>query len=494
MSTIQPHTRWVSRGLMAVVSVSVCMLLFATGTRAAAPNASPLANSSATSQLATARTAAVRTLASRTRALRTCQRIHPGHCAADRRAIKRAARRAATLGRSARFGRGSSGRGSTSRRSAARRSATGTSAAPTTTVAGATSSSTSVAANAGAASPGAANFGAGSNSSESVLPPSATGSPTPILEAPAPSTSHFEPGINSGWNQTWDVPGAAQLGAKLVRLDMNIEQTPQELESIIGAYAARGIRVMPLADFHGTLPTPAEAQNLATWAATFGPGGTYWASHTGGQFAVHSIEFGNETSYSYQYSNDTDAGYASRAQTYALRFAEAATAIRSANPGVGLLAQGDAGNAGSLWVENMFKAVPNLGQLVAGWTIHPYGPGWRPRLEELIEETAAQGAPSTIPIDITEWGLATDNGRCLTENYGWSPCMTYDEAGETLTRTVTEMQAMLGGRLGMFLLYQIRDQQLTSASNEREAYFGALQHELQPKGAFTSAVEEMLAS
>jgi hypothetical protein len=121
-------------------------------------------------------------------------------------------------------------------------------------------------------------------------------------------------------------------------------------------------------------------------------------------------------------------------------------------------------------------------------------PGLAPRLEELIEETAAQGAPSTIPIDITEWGLATDNGRCLTENYGWSPCMTYNEAGETLTRTVREMQAMLGSRLGMFLLYQIRDQQLTGASTEREAYFGALQHELQPKGAFTSAVEEMLAS
>jgi hypothetical protein len=142
----------------------------------------------------------------------------------------------------------------------------------------------------------------------------------------------------------------------------------------------------------------------------------------------------------------------------------------------------------------MFKAVPNLGQYVAGWTIHPYGPGWRPRLEALIRETAAQGAPSNIPIDITEWGLATDNGKCLTENYGWNPCMTYSEAAEVLTRTVSEMRQVLGSRMGLFMLYQVRDKQPTGASNNREEYFGALQHELQPKGEYTTAAQALMAS
>jgi hypothetical protein len=304
----------------------------------------------------------------------------------------------------------------------------------------------------------------------------------------------FQPGLNSGSDPTYDIPGAAQLGAKVVRLDFSISETATQIEPLIAAYAAVGIRVAPLADFHSSMPTPAEAKDLATWVSAFGPGGTFWADRTDGQLAIQTIEFGNETSYAYQYSNDTPAGYASRAQTYALRFAEAATAIKAANPGVGLLAQADAGNAGGLWVENMFKAVPDLASMVAGWTIHPYGTSWRARLEELVAQTAAQGAPSTIPIDITEWGLSTDNGRCLSENFGWNPCMTYQEASEVLSRTVSEMRAMLGGRLDMFMLYQVRDQTLTGASSEREAYFGAVQHELQPKGAYTTAVKTLLAS
>jgi hypothetical protein len=324
--------------------------------------------------------------------------------------------------------------------------------------------------------------------------PPASGEPAPPLEAPAQGSATFQPGINSGSAAIWELPGAVQLGAKLVRIDFGIEQTAAQIEPVIAAYAAKGIRVAPLADFNGSMPTPAEAQDLAGWAKAYGPGGTYWSTHSGGQFAIQTIEFGNETSYSYQYSNDTASGYASRAQTYALRFAEAARAIRSANPGVGLLAQGDAGNSGSIWVENMFKAVPNLAQLVAGWTIHPYGSSWRSRLQTLIAQTAAQGAPSSIPIDITEWGLSTDNGDCVTENYGWNACMSYQEAAEVLNRTVGEMHQLLGSRLGMFLLYKIRDQQPAGASDEREAYFGAVQSELQPKGAYTTAVESLLSS
>ncbi|MGA9313704.1 MAG: hypothetical protein WBV77_03640 [Solirubrobacteraceae bacterium] len=314
------------------------------------------------------------------------------------------------------------------------------------------------------------------------------------FEGPEATSAVFQPGLNSGSDPTYDIPGAAQLGAKLVRIAFDIDETPQQMETVISEYAAKGIQVEPMASFYGKLPTPAEAQNLASWANAFGPGGTFWTHRSGTLEPIQSIEFGNETSYSYQYSNDTVAGYASRAQTYALRFAEAVSAIRSTNPSVGLLAQGDAGNANSAWVENMFKAVPNLGGLVAGWTIHPYGPEWRDRLETLIQQTAAQGAPSTIPIDVTEWGLSSDNGHCLTENYGWNACMSYQEAGEALSETVSEMRQMLGSRLDMFMLYQVRDQEATGASNQRESYFGALQHELQPKGAYTTAVKSLLSA
>lgn len=326
----------------------------------------------------------------------------------------------------------------------------------------------------------------------SIVYPAAA--PPPSRTVPEGTSAGFQPGLTSGSDALYDPPGAAKLGARVVRIGFAITASVKSIEPVIAMYAAKGIRVVLLADFDSSMPNPAEATSLATWAGAFGPGGTFWAGHSNGGLAVTSIEFGNETSYSYQYPDDTPSGYASRAQAYAVSFAVAATAIRASNPGVGLLAQGDSGNAGPAWVQNMFKAVPDLGQLVVGWTIHPYGPGWHERLVNLVNQTAAQGAPSTIPIDMTEWGLSTDNGRCLTANFGWNKCMTYQEAGDVLTRTVSEMRQLLGSRMGLFMLYQVRDQRLTGASTDIEGYFGALQHELQPKGAFTQAVEALMAS
>jgi len=303
----------------------------------------------------------------------------------------------------------------------------------------------------------------------------------------------LQTGIVSG-SETLDYEGATKLGAKLVRLGWEVGEPAKNLEKAVAEYAARGIRVLPLACFDGSMPNATDAQNLASWAKEFGAGGTFWTNHPADhEMPIQDIEFGNETSYSYQYSTDTPAGYTNRGESYALQFVEAEQAIKQANSNVGLLAQGDAGNAGTSWMSGMFKAVPNFGSYVAGWTIHPYGTGWRGRLEELISEAKSHGAPSTIPIDITEWGLATDNGSCLSENYGWNRCMTYQEAATTLTNTFKEMRTLLGSRFGMFMLYQVRDQKPAGTSTEREAYFGALQRELQPKGAYTTAAEAVMA-
>ncbi|HEV7937914.1 MAG TPA: hypothetical protein VGP18_07825 [Solirubrobacteraceae bacterium] len=481
-----------------------CLTLLAVSAGAAARTTQPTATiSSATLHSAIAdRTADKRALAKDSSRLTTCLRTDFGHCggqritvvhsraklaAAERYVISLSARVARVRHTHGHSGSGTSGSGSTGGSTGGSGSGSGTSGS-TGTGTGTTGSGTT--------GSGTSTSGSGS-STEGAGSGSTTGSGTktaPPIETPTSTSSSFQPGLNSGWEPTWDVNGAAQLGAKLVRLDVSLGESTKAMEPIVADYAAKGIQVEFLADFYASMPTPAEADSLATWAKTFGPGGSFWANRTDGQLAVKMIEFGNETSYSYQYSNDTTAGYASRAQTYALRFKEAATAVSAVNPGVGMLAQGDAGNAGSTWISNMFKAVPNLGQYVAGWTIHPYGPGWRSRFEALIAETAAQGAPSNIPIDVTEWGLSTDNGQCVTENYGWNACMTYDEAGEVLTRTVSEMRQMLGSRMGLFMLYQVRDKVAPGASNDREEYFGALQHELAPKGAYTTAAQALMAS
>jgi hypothetical protein len=290
---------------------------------------------------------------------------------------------------------------------------------------------------------------------------------------------------------TLDLQGSAQLGAKLVRIEFPIVTAPAQMESVIGGYAAKGIRVLLLATFRGTLPTPTQAQSLSGWAAVYGAGGTFWASHTGGQVAVQSIEFGNETSYGYQYGDSAGASsYRERAENYARRFKEAAQAISARGVPVGLLAQADDWTGD--WVNGMYAAVPDLGRYVAGWTIHPYH-RWRSRIEALLEQTQNHG-DTTKPIDMTEFGLPTDNGRCLGEDEEYNGCMPESEAASILQGTVGEMHEMLGGRLGMFILYQIRDQQATGASTNMEDYYGALQHELQPKGEYTTAVKALLAS
>jgi hypothetical protein len=265
------------------------------------------------------------------------------------------------------------------------------------------------------------------------------------------------------------------------------------MQNTIASYAAKGIRVAPLAGFAGTMPSTGEAQNLANWAKVYGPGGSFWANRTDGRLAIQTIEFGNETSYGYQYGDSSSsASYATRARTYALRFQAAAEAISSAGVKVGLLAQDD--NWTGDWMNGMYAAVPNFSSYVAGWIIHPYGVGWQGRVQDLISQAAAHGAPSTIPIDITEWGIATDNGNCLSDNYGLNNCMSYSEAASTMRTIVAEIRHTLGSRLGLFMLYQVRDQRPPGQSSDREAYFGALQHELQPKGAYTEQVKTLLAS
>jgi hypothetical protein len=328
----------------------------------------------------------------------------------------------------------------------------------------------------------------------SPTPPPVT-EPTPPGEESTASAAGFQPGINAGpvYPGQLDLSAASELGAKIVRVEFAIETPAAQLQATIEGYAAIGVRVAPVATFRGRIPTPAEAQNLAGWAQTYGPGGNFWASRDDGALAIQTIEFGNETNDGYQYGDEAgDASYTARAELYATRLKEAAEAISAAGVHVGLLSVSEDWTGD--WMKGMFSAVPHFGNYVAGWVSHPYGPSWKTSLETIIRQAAAHGAPPTIPIDITEWGLTSDSGRCLSENYGWNPCMNYQEAAEALNTSVAGMRHLLGARLGLFLLYQIRDQQPSGASNEREAYFGALQHEMQPKGAYTSAVAALLSS
>ena len=90
------------------------------------------------------------------------------------------------------------------------------------------------------------------------------------------------------------------LHPRLVRFEKSIDTKAADLAANIGGMAAKGIEVIPMASFYGRVPSTSEAQNLASWAHMYGPGGTYWKDHPGGNFALRHIEFGNETNGSYQ--------------------------------------------------------------------------------------------------------------------------------------------------------------------------------------------------
>jgi hypothetical protein len=328
----------------------------------------------------------------------------------------------------------------------------------------------------------------------SISYPAAVTSPTPPPSGGGSSSGAFEMGIvpeSMGPSEPGIIHG---LGGHSVRMEFEIGVSASQLAPIVEGYAREGIRVMPLVGFDKTLPTPAQARNIASWAAAFGPGGSFWQGKSlPAAAAMTTMEFGNETSYAYQFSDNSTAAVAARAQTYALRFKEAYEAVHAANPQVGILAQADDGDSGSsTWVNNMFKAVPNLAGLTAGWTIHPYGPEWQKSIDRLISQTQAVGAPSTIPIYVTEWGLATDNGRCLSDNYGWNKCMSYQEAANALGSTVAGMTARYGTRLHAFYLYQAQDQGPSGTSTNREEYFGALQTDGSSKGPYTAEVQSLL--
>jgi len=318
--------------------------------------------------------------------------------------------------------------------------------------------------------------------------PSPSPSPTPT-----PVDGAFRMGVVAGSAHQYELSFLKALGVRTARIEFSVGTAASNLASDVDAYARAGIRPLLLATFYGRTPSTAEAQNLANWAKAYGPGGSFWAGKSyPANTAVTQIEFGNETSYTYQFSDNSSSTYAARAQAYAQRARDAVTAIRAANPNVGLLVQGDNAQQQTAWVQNMFRAVPNLGDLAAGWTIHPYGPNWATRIDSTVSSTKTAGSRD-LPIWVTEYGLSSDNGRCLSDNYGFNRCMTYGEAATTLHSVLSGMHTRYGSRLGAFYLYQAHDQYATGTKTGRESYFGALQSTGTAKGAYTSEVKADLA-
>jgi hypothetical protein len=274
---------------------------------------------------------------------------------------------------------------------------------------------------------------------------------------------------------------AQQLGAKLVRVEFDIRTPPSRMRETLQMYDSRGIRVLLLAGFQFRVASPREVRNLATWARAFGPGGVLRNR------PVTHIEFGNETGFSYHRTHRRGAEYARRCK-------QASLVLRSSNRRVKLLCQADDGNTGDGWIADMFKAVPRLDRYVDGWVMHPYGNTFGRKLRNYERQLRAAGASRRTPIDITEFGLASADGRQLDTNYGFPRNLTYDQASALLRRSVRQMRRQLGSRMRMLVLYRARDGAPVGATRYREEYFGFVNHLGEPKGSYGATGSALLRS
>ncbi|MCW3011773.1 MAG: hypothetical protein JWO90_2177, partial [Solirubrobacterales bacterium] len=324
--------------------------------------------------------------------------------------------------------------------------------------------------------------------------------------APAPAPAPVPAGgprvgIVVGSAIAWQLQFVKKLGARSARMEFAIGTPVSEMAPIIQAYAEAGIEANLLAGFPGRIPTAAEVANLANWAAAFGPGGTHWAGKgLPASLAVDRIEFGNESSGPWQYREldgvadwSHSAQYAAIAEGYGRTFRSAATALRSANPGVRLLAVADAPGRWQQWLDGVFRGAPDLASHVGGWVVHPYGPQWAYNVDDALAQLRAKGASDAIPLYVTETGLATDDGACLDDNYGWDRCLTYAQAASTLTTAVEGIASRYANRLAEIDIYSTSDLRGHGESGAREDYFGALTSGNDTKGAFTTAVQALLA-
>ncbi len=318
--------------------------------------------------------------------------------------------------------------------------------------------------------------------------------PTPPVPKPRPSPPGFTVGINAGQAAAYEARVGSRLHPSVVRVDFDISSPVSKIAPTVAALAARGERVQLLASFIGRMPGSSEARNLGRWAHAFGPRGSFWRGRSDGRLAVRYIEFGNETNQSYQYDDCGPGcpGYPRRAREYAVRFKEAQEAIAGAdgNHRVGLLAISD-DSGSSTWADNMYDAVPDLTSRVAGWIEHPYGPDYRTKTNNLLAGVAPHGG-GKLPLFITEYGIATDNGRCLNDNYGWPRCLTYQQAADDLRGAIAGLRETYGSQLAEIMIFAQIDGKPSGATDNREDYFGALQSGGQDKGAFTAAVTDEL--
>jgi polysaccharide biosynthesis protein PslG len=384
----------------------------------------------------------------RARAQHACRHGDPAHsarCAAARRIAADSARLARSRSRS---------RSRSSRSSAARAAAapiltpfpstpSGTSGGDSSAGAVAGSSTTSLGGASGESGSGLGGGDLGSSSS-----PEGGGSETfgqPFVKG---ITADLE---GEGSNGPEDIGYMRSLGVSWTREALDWSEAEPEkgvydwsvFDRVLAEAQANGITVLPLLGYAPSWAGPddaaAYAEFVAAAVARYGPGTSadlqWW-------------ELWNEPYFAYAWSGKTP-----EPEAYARDYVTAAEAARKVAPSVKLLIAADYQEAGQTggtspeekaWIEDMFLAVPTLGQWIDGVSVHPYGGdpalsltaqggyldtsgqwGFQ-RIDTIREKFLAHGV--NVPFWITEEGWSTWENSEATVAHNYADLITQIKA------------------------------------------------------------------
>ena len=328
----------------------------------------------------------------------------------------------------------------------------------------------------------------------SISYPAAVTPPTPPPSGGGSGSGAFEMGLvpeSMGPSEPGIIHG---LGGHSVRMEFEIGVPASQLAPIVEGYAREGIRVMPLVGFDKTLPTPAQARNIATWAAEFGPGGSFWQGKSlPAAAAMTTMEFGNETSYAYQFSDNSTAAVAARAQTYAIPLQGSLRSGPRGQPPGRNSRPGRRRRLGGIDLGQQHVQSGPESRRTGDRLDDP--PVWA-RMAAIDRSTDLPDAGSRRPQQHPHLHHGVGPGhrqRTLPQRQlRLEQVHELSEAANALGSTVAGMRARYGPRLHAFYLYQAQDQGPSGTSNNREEYFGALQTDGSSKGPYTAEVQSLL--
>ena len=321
-----------------------------------------------------------------------------------------------------------------------------------------------------------------------VYPPAIESDAYPDPSPPPSGELRF--GIASGGSLSIAAQVGQNIGVGIMRVfDQSPTQSVSSMASVLNVYTSRNIEPLVLVHTNTMNSNMSEFPgNLGAIAAALGPGG----SQAHATFPLRWMEFGNELFYGY-----TGKPGPEYADEYTTGWLRGYNAVKAANPNVKIAFTLDCANEGTATFQRIASLIygvdPQIHNKVDAWVFHHYGPitgGHTAKILGMLDAVEQRGAPTTIPIFITEDGIGSANGATLTNTHGW-PSGSYETYAQAAVSHQNKLNALLahpriGDRLAVWMIWSDRDGQAVGTTNNAYYYMGTLKVDNSDKGAYST--------